>query len=151
MISPVRSGWPTILPCTWSRSPTTACMRSPPRPRSPAARPLGTLGVDPAARRQYPPRRCVAAGPAAQIAAQPTRGGLWAGGRNLALGLWMFAGPPDEARAGAGGVFADDLLVVGRGVVRTLNGRPMQAAEANGHLSCLRFARRTRRSALRAV
>jgi hypothetical protein len=25
-------GWPTILACTWSRSPTAACMRPPPRP-----------------------------------------------------------------------------------------------------------------------
>src|SRR5215469_4600198 len=34
MISPVRSGWPTLLPRTWNRSPTAACIRPPPHPRS---------------------------------------------------------------------------------------------------------------------
>src|SRR6266550_7164526 len=34
MISPVRSDWPTMLPRTWNRSPTAACIRPLPYLRS---------------------------------------------------------------------------------------------------------------------
>ena len=37
-ISPIRSDWPTMLPRTCNRSPTAACVRPPPHPRSHAAR-----------------------------------------------------------------------------------------------------------------
>src|SRR6266568_2517620 len=66
-ISPVRSGWPTMLACTWSRSPTAACMRLPPRPHSLAACPHSPRcpragghahGVPRLAQASIPPRRC---------------------------------------------------------------------------------------------
>src|SRR6266550_7936843 len=38
MISPVRSGWPTMLPRTWNRSPMAACISPLPHPHSRAIR-----------------------------------------------------------------------------------------------------------------